>query len=640
MGIIDKLKKRKNIKEEVKGEKSIKEETIECYDAYGRKIVISKNEWRTKILPDQLKKYKDDDNALYNIMLSSINDGFINEVVESAEHLKEIDRIKERGYTILAIVYMKLLQYDKSEKVLLEYIDKYGKTGTILTNLAKVYYGQGYEDKGLNTLWEGIYLDPNQTNGLMWLKALYNEKEGKEAEIKVLDKVSRVSGSWFPQVLKGKMYLDNKEIDKALKEYESIMEIVKDNGYALSMISGDLGASGYADIMVRMISPIYKLDIHGIDLGMNLLRGYLVTKDIENGEKLLSTLLKLERPDLKNYLMNIYNEFEKMKGESTGEELGEISISLLTYVSPLWYYSLGDPTWLLPKKSKDCKKVVVLSYANEGIKEESTGHIQREDSIGRLTRALPFYLGEKIQYETELSLNVIIPTIKDVGPVVSRKLYEDNYIRDLLSKNDGDYIVTGRIREEEDSIYIESYIYDKFENKLKINKNLKKMSFGSEFNEMIKEIIDSLKVGGVNYSENYKTPKDNLVSLYIQSLAQLLSQNLVRNEYCKKDSLWGERNILNLYLNKAVENRDYPHFKLILLSGIATAKEYGSSIYLELKNQVLTLFKEKDEIGLSEKMMPLVYKIYDMNTEFEHCRKELILKNSDDSEYIEWLQKL
>ena len=128
-----------------------------------------------------------------------------------------------------------------------------------------------------------------------------------------------------------------------------------------------------------------------------------------------------------------------------------------------------------------------------------------------------------------------------MGPVVSRKVYEDNYIRDLLSKNDGDYIVTGGIREEEDSIYIESYIYDKFENKLKINKNLKKMSFGSEFNEMIKEIIDSLKVGVVNYSENYKTPKDNLVSLYIQSLAQLLSQNLVRNEYCKKDSLWRKR---------------------------------------------------------------------------------------------------
>ena len=31
---------------------------------------------------------------------------------------------------------------------------------------------------------------------------------------------------------------------------------------------------------------------------------------------------------------------------------------------------LGDPTWLLPKKSKDCKKVVVLSYANEGIKRK------------------------------------------------------------------------------------------------------------------------------------------------------------------------------------------------------------------------------------------------------------------------------
>lgn len=634
MGIIDKLKMKKSVKEE------IKDEMIECYDAYGRKIVISKNEWKTKVLPDQLEKYKDDDNALYNIILSSINDGFINEVVQSAEHLKEIDRIKERGYTILAIVYMKLLQYDKSEKVLLEYIDKYGKTGTILTNLAKVYYGQGHEDKWLDILWEGIYLDPNQTNGLMWLKSIYNEKEGKESEIKVLDEVSKISGSWFPQVLKGKMYLDNKEIEKALKEYRSIMEIVKDNGYALSIISGDLGASGYADIMVRMISPIYKLDIHGIDLGMNLLRGYLVTKDIENGEKLLSMLLKLERPDLKNYLMNIYNEFEKMKVESTGGELGEISISLLTYVSPLWYYSLGDPIWLLPKKSQDCKKVIVLSYANEGIKEESKGHIQREDSIGKLTRAIPFYLGEKIQYETGLSLNVIIPTIKDVGPIVSRKLYEDDYIKGLLVKNDGDYIVTGGIREEEDSIYIESYIYDKFENKLKINKNLKKISFGSEFNDMIREIIDSLKGELVQCGEYYKTPKDNLVSLYIHSLAQLLSQSLVRNEYCKKDSLWGERNILNWYLNVAVENMDYPHFKLILLSGIAAAKEYGSSIYLELKNEVLTIFKENDELGLSEKMMPLVYKIYDMNIELEHCRKELVLKNSNDSEYTKWLQKL
>ena len=82
---------------------------------------------------------------------------------------------------------------------------------------------------------------------------------------------------------------------------------------------------------------------------------------------------------------------------------------------------------------------------------------------------------------------------------------------------------------------------------------------------MIKEIIDSLKVELVQCQEYYKTPKDNLVSLYIQSLAQLLSQSLVKNEYCKKDSLWGKE-ILNWYLNIAVENRDYPHFKLILLS--------------------------------------------------------------------------
>jgi len=91
-------------------------------------------------LPDQIKSHWEDANALYNDILFALNDGLCSKVIDAATHLQRIDPIKERGYTMLSIVYMKNSLIDKAEKVLEEYIKLYGKTGIILTNLAKVYY--------------------------------------------------------------------------------------------------------------------------------------------------------------------------------------------------------------------------------------------------------------------------------------------------------------------------------------------------------------------------------------------------------------------------------------------------------------------------------------------------------------------
>lgn len=81
-----------------------KEEIIECFDAYGRKIMISKKEWLDKVLPDQLKQHWNNPSMLYNDILFAIQDGIAEYVIEAAKHLIEIDNIKERGYVILSIV--------------------------------------------------------------------------------------------------------------------------------------------------------------------------------------------------------------------------------------------------------------------------------------------------------------------------------------------------------------------------------------------------------------------------------------------------------------------------------------------------------------------------------------------------------
>ena len=66
---------------------------------------------------------------------------------------------------------------------------------------------------------------------------------------------------------------------------------------------------------------------------------------------------------------------------------------------PIWTLGYEDANWLLPKKEKDCNHFVILNFSVEmkGVPEE--GDEQKEDDIGRLTRSLPLYLGERINLE-------------------------------------------------------------------------------------------------------------------------------------------------------------------------------------------------------------------------------------------------
>ncbi|HEX3078093.1 MAG TPA: hypothetical protein VHQ24_14625, partial [Lachnospiraceae bacterium] len=128
-------------------ENNLKEEMIECYDAYGRKMLISKTEWLNKVLPDQIQKHWNEPTELYNDILLAIKDGLTEFVIDAAQHLKEIDNIKERAYVILSIVYMKVDRNSDAQTLLEDYIHNYNKTGTVLTNLAKTYEAQGQHHK-------------------------------------------------------------------------------------------------------------------------------------------------------------------------------------------------------------------------------------------------------------------------------------------------------------------------------------------------------------------------------------------------------------------------------------------------------------------------------------------------------------
>src|SRR2546427_567456 len=70
---------------------------IRVYDAYGRELFITKEEWRKNVLPGSIQSNWNKPDELYGIIVGSLNDGFRSDVVSAAEQLYRIDPQHVRG---------------------------------------------------------------------------------------------------------------------------------------------------------------------------------------------------------------------------------------------------------------------------------------------------------------------------------------------------------------------------------------------------------------------------------------------------------------------------------------------------------------------------------------------------------------
>lgn len=528
------------------------DEMIEVFDEYGRKLMIKKDVWLKTVLPDQLQKHWNDPNALYMDILLAVQDGIFAEVLDAALQLKKIDPIKERCYTALSIVYMKLEDAENAEKTLDEYIKTCGKTGTILTNLAKVYAMQGREQESHATLWEGLCLEPNQENGLAWWLAIQNEEGGEEQFLKALKKACKISNSWLPQMFLAKACLEQKNYEQAKELYDQVIPYADSNPEIYFMISGDLGTNGYVHELIEFLAPVYDCEKHDIKAGLNLLQAYLQTGNCTDGQKLLNKLMQQHRPDMHDYLMRMSNEFDKLKtaqiNQNSIPENPEFEMAVLN--KPIWFYGLQSPEWLLPKISRS-KKVGILVYSCNSIPENSEQRAQCEDDLGRLTRSLPLMISETLTYGSDLEPNVLIPIVRGVGPAVSRQEATEDFLQETAEKFNLDYVIAGNISYNGTGFNIHSMIYNKEAKTVDAaERRFDGKEFGSNILQLLTDICSKLNVN-LKLAEQtyYAIPNSPVMEEYLSALGQSLIQTLIDNKIVSPDGLWGERNILDWYLN-------------------------------------------------------------------------------------------
>lgn len=390
------------------------EKPILVFDAYGREMRVSRDEWRDKILPGHLQKHWDSEEDLAATITQAFHDGFFEEMIGPAERLRQIDPNAERSAVLLAIAYLKRERLDDSERVLLEYQDKHGSSGSVLTNLAKVYAARGQEELVLATLWRALEADPNLDNGLGWYEVIHREKGGDEASLEALRRVAALPGSWRACLWLARAALEHRQLEEALLLYR---EALKQAGNPspvdlLRQLSGDLGIHGHLPELLALTEPRYRAEVHGLPVGNNLIKANLDLGRLDAARALLEDLYAQKRPDWNQQLAIWDTEIAKA-GIAAASPLKaeDFKVAMLKIDGPVWLKPDSPAAELFPVKLGQPVHIAFLGGSAEAPTNSQKIEQQLSDARGRLSRAIPLFLAEQLEFHTDAHAQTLVPWI-------------------------------------------------------------------------------------------------------------------------------------------------------------------------------------------------------------------------------------
>jgi len=289
---------------------------IQLFDKSGATIYVSREQWRTGSLPAMLSANRADPEQFSAIIIGAIKDGFFADVLEAAEHLYQIDTVPSRGTCVYGIVLMKNDRLEDAERIFLSHIQKYGEDGPVLTNLAKIYSARNETDRSDATLWHALEVDPNQENALSWYAALGHERGGKKGMVEAWRRVAALNGSWRAQLWLARTALESHDPQRAFAYYHESLSRVGESPPAdyLMQMSGDLGKHGMLAELIQLVEPLFVPEVHGLQVGNNLIKANLALGRIDSARRILNQLRMQQRPDWKAPLSFWETEIARSSG--------------------------------------------------------------------------------------------------------------------------------------------------------------------------------------------------------------------------------------------------------------------------------------------------------------------------------------
>ena len=585
---------------------------IHYYNDYDQDIYILLSDWIKFILPNEIKRVSNCGYSLFKLVLFCYNNGISIHVVNEVPRMIKFEP-SNVDFCLLAInTYIACDMFDDALKLLTFSLNKHPKNGLLLTCLSKLHYKLGKNELCLKYLWEGLMLEPNQEDALFSYCNILSQ-DNLDLCIERLNILANKEGSFIPSLILANIMLIQNDLVRAFNIYSKLLKSFSNNTYILTTIAKTLGRFGYYSELISLIEPIYIFDKMPHIIGLELLNAYAFCKLYTKGEVLLHKFMQLNNPCYLDYLLNISNLLDMFK-PSSKNTISEANCkhTITVFDTPIWYYSLGNPLWLLNNEPK-LSKIGILPFINFSNSNIYSSNIYYEDNTSRLARSLPLYIGERIHYETNFDFNYLLPIAIPKGPFIKKSTYSEKYLHELAKKNNTPILIFGTINKKRKKYLFNINLYDATNRKFRVfpfsaNPN----TFGKNINSMIEETFSSIVGLKLKKSDIYTTPPNSELYNYLQLLSHSLTQTLISNKLLNVTSLLGERNIINSYFNYALNNNDNIS-KLLLLSGLLKSKTYNKNIYLEPKNKIMKFFSQNNTV-LGNDILPILNNLYNITT--------------------------
>jgi tetratricopeptide (TPR) repeat protein len=575
---------------------------IRVFDDFGRELFITKEQWRKSVLPGMLKTNWNNPDQLYGIIVGSLNDGFHADVIDAAEHLYRIDSTPTRGACIYGIVLIKNSRLDEAERILCSYVSQHGEEGYLLTNLAKVYSARNETQKAEDTLWHALEIDPNQENGLGWYVAIHRERSGDAAGQDALLRVAALRGSWRAQLWLARAALDAHDLAKALGYYGESFSRVEGQipSDLLLQMGGDLGKHGYLRELLELTESRFVPELHGLQVGNNLIKAHLDLGEIEPARQVLDRLYALKRLDYKQHLSFWDTEIAKARIERTVvSDQQPLNVAMATIDGPVWLKPSSPDTELFPLKLQDAPVISFLGFSAEVPRKSEHVQLQIADAPGRMTRALPLFLAEQVWFKTNARVQTLAPwvTSKSCGFVLSGTPWrdEDAATYSLQAPMKSDFVIVIHLKADSEPWTIE----------LRMVRSSNRESLGhltASFQPANPEdaVLDIarrllLLIAGPAQLKSrtppvlYRAPTGVNFAAYLWRLEQLLAVRCAGMEGVSPSFLNGEREIIDGNLQLCVACPENVGTRLLFARTLLAMKRVRPSLTGEFKDKILML---------------------------------------------------
>lgn len=592
------------------GSQKVDPNLIRVFDEFGREVFITKEQWRTNVLPGTLKASWNNPDQLYNLIVGSLSDGFHADVLVAAEHLYKIDPNRARSACTYGVVLMKNNQLDRAESVFRSHIEAHGEEGYILTNLAKVYADRNEPEKALGTLWHALELDPNQENGLGWYASLYRERAGADGWREALGRVAGLPDSWRAQVWLAREALEAHRLEAALVHYERALARMGDRvpPDVLMQISGDLGRHGYLKESVRLAEPRFVPQIHGLAVGNNLIKAHLDLGELNDARRILNQLYELKRPDYKQTLSFWDTEIAKANlAQTAPPDRAQLQVSLATIEGPVWLKPASGGSELFTQKAADAPIIAFLGSTVEQPQSSQTISMNITNTPGRLSRALSLFLAEQVWFRTKANARTLVPFVisEPLGFILSGVPWQAeeaaNYSRqgvpkstlvvvthiacvttpwtiDLRIIRSDDHEVLGRLSA--------SFVMEKPEAAI------------PSLGEQLVSLLSKRKLAELQKTpEIYAVPTGAQFPFYLLRLEQLLATRFAAMEGTGSSFLSGEREILEGNLQLCIDCPNNIGTRILLAKTLLAMKTVRPELMQEFKDRVILLNSRKPLAG-------------------------------------------